>query len=120
MTGFMMFVHAIICLFLVGMVLMQSGRGGGLTENFASAESMFGAKTNDMLIKITTVVATCYFATSITLAILSSQKGKSIMTDKAVSKTQPAKDESPLVKDEAANEEAVKVEIPVAASEETK
>ena len=38
-------------------ILMQSGRGGGLTEGFAPAESMFGVKTNEFLIKGTTLLA---------------------------------------------------------------
>ncbi len=86
MIGFVMFLHAIVCILVVTIVLMQSGRGGGLTEAFSSAESMFGAKTNEMLIKATTVVTICFFVTSITLAILSAKRGKSLMTDGKVSK----------------------------------
>jgi len=76
-----MFIHATISIFLIVVILMQSGRGGGLTEGFASAESMFGAQTNEFMIKATTVFATIFFVTCLGLAILSSQKGKSLMAD---------------------------------------
>ena len=79
MTGFFMFLHAFISILLVVIILMQSGRGGGLTESFASAESMFGAQTNEFMIKATTVIATLFLLTSLGLAILSAQKGKSLM-----------------------------------------
>jgi len=82
MTGFIMFLHAFVCVLLGAIILMQSGRGGGLTENFSSAESMFGAQTSAFLIKATAVLATVFFVTSLGLAILSSRKGKSLMSDK--------------------------------------
>ena len=63
MTGFIIFIHTIICIFLVVIILMQSGRGGGLTENFAAAESMFGAKTNVFLIRGTTILASLFLVT---------------------------------------------------------
>ena len=80
MTAAVIFLHTIIAIFLIIIVLMQSGRGGGLTESFVSAESMFGAKTNEMLIKITTVLATLYIMTCLGLAFLSSKKSESLMS----------------------------------------
>ncbi len=88
MTGFFMFLHGIIAVLLVVIILMQSGRGGGLTESFASAESMFGAKTNEFMIKATTVFATLFFVTCLSLAVTSSQKGKSLMSGKVAPETQ--------------------------------
>ena len=82
MTGFVIFLHVLVCIFIALVVLMQSGRGGGLTEHFASAESMFGAHTNEFMIKATTVLASLFFVTCITLAVLSSQKGKSLMSER--------------------------------------
>ncbi|MFC1510377.1 preprotein translocase subunit SecG [Candidatus Omnitrophota bacterium] len=82
MTGLVIFIHAIVCLMLVVIILMQSGRGGGLTEGFAAAESVFGAKTNDLLIKGTTVFATLFLVTCLSLAFLSSSKDKSLMAEK--------------------------------------
>lgn len=62
---------------------MQSGRGGGLTEGFAQAGEMFGSKTNEVLIRTTTILASIFFVTCLVLAILSAQRGKSLMTRQA-------------------------------------
>ena len=80
MMGFLMFIHAMICILLSAVILMQSGRGGGLTEGFASAESMFGAKTNSFMVKATTVFASLFLITCLTLAFLSSRKERSLMS----------------------------------------
>ena len=84
MTGFVMFLHALVALLLIVIILMQSGRGGGLTEGFASAESLFGAKTNEFMIKATTIFASLFLVTCLGLAILSSQKGKSLMSNQVI------------------------------------
>ena len=81
MISFLIFVHAISCVLLIILVLMQSGRGGGLTEGFASAESMFGAKTNEFMVKATALFTTLFFITSLSLAYLSSKKERSLMSD---------------------------------------
>ncbi len=80
MTGFVFFIHAILCILLAAIVLIQSGRGGGLTENFAAAESLFGAKTNAFLVKATTVFATLFFVTCLSLAVLSAKKEVSLLS----------------------------------------
>jgi len=89
MTGVIIFFHALICILMVVVILMQSGRGGGLTEGFAPAESLFGAQTNAFMIKATTVVAIIFFVTCLSLAVLSSQKGKSIMPSKVAAPVVP-------------------------------
>jgi len=87
MTGFFMFLHALVSILLLVIILMQSGRGGGLTEGFASAESMLGAKTNEFMIKATTVFASLFLMTCLGLAIFSSQEGKSLMSNKVATET---------------------------------
>lgn len=81
MVGFLMFVHAVIAVILVTAVLMQSGRGGGLTEAFSSAESMFGAQTSNFMIRMTTALAIVFFTSSLTLAIVSSKQEKSLLSN---------------------------------------
>ena len=78
----MIIVHILVCILLSLIILMQSGRGGGLTEGFAAAESMFGAKTNIVLVKATTVLASMFLVTCLGLAFLSTQQSKSLIADK--------------------------------------
>ena len=106
MTGFIMFLHAFISILLIVVVLMQAGRGGGLTEGFASAESIFGARTNEFMIKTTTVMATVFFITCIGLAILSTQSGRSLMSTQVATETPAA---APV---ESAGEQETGLEVP--------
>ena len=84
MTAIVIFFHSVICIMLMMIILMQSGRGGGLTESFASAESLFGAKTNSFLVKSTTVLASFFLITCLSLAILSTKRDQSIMRKRAL------------------------------------
>ena len=79
--GIIIFLHTVVSILLVMIILMQSGRGGGLTEAFSPAESLFGAKTNVFLVRGTAVLAAIFLTTSLTLAYLSSRKERSLMVD---------------------------------------
>lgn len=76
---FIIILHSIVCVLLVICILMQSGRGGGLTESFAAAENMFGAKTNELMVKATTVLAVLFMVLSLTLAHFSSRENLSLV-----------------------------------------
>lgn len=81
MTGFFIVVHALTCIVLIVIVLVQSGRGGGLTESFAAAESVFGAKTNEFMVRATAIAGTIFLITSLSLAYLSARSERSLMAD---------------------------------------
>ncbi len=79
MMGFIIVLHVIICILLIILVLIQSGRGGGLVDNLSNIESMFGTKTNAFLTKSTTVLSTLFFITCLSLAVLSLRQSRSLM-----------------------------------------
>ena len=58
----------ILCLFLILLVLIQKGRGGGLSSAFGGGggNTAFGSKTGDVLTWATSIV----FAIFITLAVV--------------------------------------------------
>jgi len=103
--GFLLFIHIVVCILLVICILLQAGKGGGLTESFAAAESMFGTQTNTFMVRVTTVLCVIFLTTSLTLAFNSSKQDKSLM---AKAKLPP-----PVVKpvDKAA-EPMIKIEEP--------
>lgn len=80
--GFILVIHVIACVLLVISILMQAGRGGGLTETFQSAESMFGTQTNVFMVRTTTVLAAIFISTSLLLAFKSSKGDQSLMANK--------------------------------------
>ena len=97
--GILLFIHIMVCIGLIFIVLIQSGRGGGLADSLSSAESIFGTKTNAFLTKTTTVFAVIFFATCLSLAFISKQRSKSLLDGKAVKSTVvKAKDNKPAEK----------------------
>jgi len=88
MMIFVIIIHVIICVALIGLVLVQRGRGGGLVESFHGVESMFGAKTNTFLTRTTTILSILFFVTCITLALLSVHQSRSLMRNKKPEQSQ--------------------------------
>ncbi len=77
-------VHVVVCLFLVGIVLLQHGKGADIGATFGgSSQSLFGTEGPlPLLNKITTAVAIIFMLTSVTLAYISSQSStSSVMSD---------------------------------------
>ena len=82
MYTLLVIIHVLNSMLLVTVILMQRGRGGGLTENFASAESVFGAQTSGVMIRITSVLGALFIGTSLLLTFMSVHKERSLMESK--------------------------------------
>jgi preprotein translocase subunit SecG len=79
MMTFVITVHVIVCLLLITVTLIQSGRGTGLVEGFSGLESMLGTQTNAFLARATIVLSIIFFFTCLSLAFLSLQQSRSLM-----------------------------------------
>src|SRR5689334_9010575 len=79
MFVFLMFVHLFVCLSLIGVVLMQSGKGGGLAGGAfgGSAQTVFGGRgATDIVTRDTMVLGGLFFVTSLVLALMTTgQRG---------------------------------------------
>ncbi len=73
-------IHVIVALSLIGLILIQRGRSGGLVEALGGVESIFGTKTSAFFVKVTVVLAISFFVTSISLAYLSKEQARSLMS----------------------------------------
>jgi len=84
-------VHVFVSFVLIAVILLQAGRGGGLSDSFGggAAQSMFGTRGAIYLTRATTVCATVFMLTSLSLAVGSVQRGRSLMEHAAVSKPAP-------------------------------
>ncbi len=71
--------HVVVCLFLVGIVLLQHGKGADIGATFGgSSQSLFGTEGPlPLLNKITTAAAIIFMLTSVSLAYLSTQNSSS-------------------------------------------
>lgn len=82
-------VHVLVCLFLIGIVLLQHGKGADIGASFGgSSQSLFGSEGPvPLLNKITTAVAVIFMVTSVSLAYISAHKSTgSVMTEAATEK----------------------------------
>lgn len=89
-------VHVLVALAIIGLVLMQHGKGADMGAAFGSGTSgsLFGASGSaNFLSRMTAVLATVFFLTSLSLAYLASDKPKtsgSLMQDSVESSPVPA------------------------------
>ena len=62
MSYFLGIMFIVICMLLIGVVLIQKGRGGGLSGAFGGAggHSAFGSRTGDMFTWITVVLVSLF------------------------------------------------------------
>ena len=63
----------VVCVFLILLILIQKGRGGGLASAFGGAggNTAFGAKTGDVLTWATSIVFGVFLLLAIALNLLS-------------------------------------------------
>lgn len=69
-------VHVIVCLFLIGVVLLQSGKAADLAGAFGGmgSQTAFGPRgTATLLSRWTTIAAAVFMVTSLALAVLESR-----------------------------------------------
>ena len=67
-------IHVTVCIFLILVVLLQQGRGGGMGSAFggATAQVFGGRGAGNFLTRLTGIYAAIFMLTSIGLAYLSS------------------------------------------------
>ena len=95
-------IHVLVGLTVIGLILMQQGRGADAGAAFGSGSSgsVFGAKgTASFLSRTTAVFALIFFSTSLGLAVLGGQLGekKDMMDEPGIEQVEP---DIPMVVDE--------------------
>jgi preprotein translocase subunit SecG len=103
MTTVILVIHLILAIAMVGAILLQRSEGGGLGIGGGSGGGMggfmSGRATANLLTRSTAILAACFFATSLTLAILAGghKKPESILDQSApaIQKTIAPKDQKP-------------------------
>lgn len=103
MTALITVVHIIVCLFLIIVVLLQSGKSADIAAAFGGmgSQTAFGPRgAATLLSKATTWAAVIFMITSITLSIFASRRattGGSVLQNlkTAPAKTAPAPQKAP-------------------------
>jgi preprotein translocase subunit SecG len=91
---------------LIAVILLQAGRGGGLSESFGGSQTqtILGTKTSVFLKRATEIAAVLYILACLVLGMMTSHRGKSLVakggfvpnTAAGTAYPQPEQDQSPF------------------------
>jgi preprotein translocase subunit SecG len=79
MYALVLSLHILICFGLIMVVLLQSGKGGGLAGGAfgGTAQTVFGGRgATDFMTRATMVLGAAFFATSLAMALMSTGAGR--------------------------------------------
>ena len=105
MENVILVIHVLAAAAVIGLVLLQHGKGADMGAAFGSGASgsLFGVSgSSNLLSKLTSVFITVFFATSLTLAFMSSNKTdsgsviKSTLTQQAPAEGEAVKPAQPV------------------------
>ncbi len=97
MTTVILVIHLILAITMVGAILLQRSEGGGLGIGGGSGGGMggfmSGRATANLLTRATAILAACFFATSLSLAIIAGNRtpATSILDQSAPAVQEPVK-----------------------------
>ena len=86
MFTLLVILHILVSLLIIGLVLLQAGKGADIGSAFGSggSQAVFGSmSTPTVLGKLTTAVAIVFMITSFSLAMLAHKRATSIMPSSA-------------------------------------
>ncbi len=87
--------HVVVCLFLIGVVLLQQGKSADLASAFGGqgTQTAFGPRgTANLFTRLTTWAAILFMLTSISLTImLSRASGHSVLSGEKTTQSAPAR-----------------------------
>ena len=119
MYTFLSVVYVFVCLFLILVVLLQSGKGGGLGSAFgggASQQIFGGAGAGNLLTRLTAISAFTFMALSVWLAFLSTSGEQAL--ERAVREQAAAQEAAQEIEVEEAEAAAAEAEAAAAAEAE--
>ena len=80
MIGFLIFIHTLTSVLLIGLILMQSSQGSGLSGTFganAASSVLGGQNAGNVLSKITTWLASLFIILAVVISVLSGPSNSS-------------------------------------------
>jgi preprotein translocase subunit SecG len=93
MMTFLLVVHGLLALALVGVILMQKSEGGGLTGGGSAGGLVSARGAADLLTRMTSILAALFILTSLALGWMASSRSASRPIDTSLAR--PAAPASP-------------------------
>ena len=103
-------IHVIVAIVIVGLVLLQQGKGADAGASFGAGapQTVFGASgSGNFLVKATTIAATIFFITSLSLAIfarnergISNNAGLPVLNQEILEENTSGQSDVPRLEDE--------------------
>lgn len=93
--------HVLVCIFLIVVVLLQSGKAADLAGAFGGmgSQTAFGPRgAATVLSKATTIAAALFMVLSLTLSILHTRQGSQVGGSSLLEKSAPATQQQPAGK----------------------
>lgn len=115
MESVLLVVHVVIALAIVGLIMLQQGKGAEMGASFGagSSQTVFGAAgSGNFFSRMTAILVAVFFGTSLVLAMLSKEAGDVETVDVPVLETVTASDE-------AATLESISDDVPVVEDDAT-
>lgn len=100
MRDLVLVIDVISAVGLIGLILLQQGKGADMGAAFGSgaSQTLFGSRGSaNFLTRVTATLATIFFLSSLGLAWLSAQKTGPTSVTQSVTVEQPAKAETPAL-----------------------
>lgn len=79
MENLILLAHIVIALVIIGLIMLQQGKGAEMGASFGggASQTLFGASgSGNFFAKMTALAAFLFFATSITLAVIAKEKSE--------------------------------------------
>lgn len=92
MQQFILILHVLISISLIGLVLLQHGKGADLGASLGSgaSQTMFGSQgSGSFLVKLTSVLAALFFITSLLLGYLAAHQPRTDVSSLLATPTAP-------------------------------
>jgi len=115
-------VHVIVAIVIVGLVLLQQGKGADAGASFGAgaSQTVFGASgSGNFLVRATTVAATLFFVTSLLLAVfagnqsgLGTPSGLPIVNEEILEEVSAQQSDVPVLETEDAEPVSTQSDVP--------
>ena len=115
-------VHVIVAIAIVGLVLLQQGKGADAGASFGSgaSQTVFGSSgSGNFLVRATTVAATLFFVTSLLLAVFASDQaglgtatGLPVVNQEILDEVTTQQSDVPVLEEEDAESVSTQSDVP--------